>query len=147
MNNSDFFSNRDYKIFSNSIEPKLSYQPGSSFRITASYRYGDKKNTVGDIKERAISSKFILELKYTSVNSGNIIGKISLININYNADDNSFLSYDMLEGFKNGKNVTWGLSMQRSLGTSVQLTLNYDGRKLQDSPVVHTGGVQFRAFF
>jgi hypothetical protein len=88
-----------------------------------------------------------MELKYTTVNSGNITAKASLVDVNYNASDDSFLSYEMLEGFKNGKNTTWALSMQRNLNNSVQLSLTYEGRKLQDSPVVHTGGVQFRAFF
>ena len=147
INQSEFFSSRDYKIFSNNIEPKLSIQPNSNFRMTASYKYGDKKNAAGIIHEKAISSKINFEVKYTSVNAGNFSAKISLININYNASDASFLSYEMLEGFKNGKNSTWGLSMQRNLNNSMQLSLTYDGRKLTDSPIVHTGGVQFRAYF
>lgn len=147
INKSDFFSTRDYSIYSNSTEPKLSFQPGNNFRLTTSYKYGDKKNTKGELKERAISNKFQVEMKYTAVNSGNITAKASLININYNASDNSFLAYEMLEGFKNGRNVTWGLALERNLNNSVQLSLTYDGRKLQDSPIVHTGGVQFRAFF
>lgn len=147
INQSDFFSTRDYSIFSNSVEPKVSIQPGNNFRLTASYKYTDKKNTKGVLKERALSNRFVLELKLTSVNSGNITAKVSLININYNAIDESFLSYEMLEGFKNGKNATWSISTQRNLNNSMQLSLTYDGRKLQDSPIVHTGGVQFRAFF
>ena len=147
INQSDFFSTRDYRIFSNSFEPKLSFQPGSNYRLIASYKYGDKKNTKGELRERAISNKFQMEMKYTAVNSGNITAKASLININYNAADNSFLAYEMLEGFKNGKNITWGLSLERNLNNSVQMSLTYDGRKLQDSQIVHTGGVQFRAFF
>ena len=147
INQSDFFSTRDYSIYSNSFEPKLSFQPGNSYRLIASYKYGDKKNTKGELRERAISNKFQMEMKYTAVNSGNITAKASLININYNAADNSFLAYEMLEGFKNGKNITWGLSLERNLNNSVQMSLTYDGRKLQDSQIVHTGGVQFRAFF
>ena len=147
INQSDFFSTRDYSIFSNSFEPKLSFQPGSNYRLIASYKYGDKKNTKGELRERAISNKFQMEMKYTAVNSGNITAKVSLININYNAADNSFLAYEILEGFKNGKNITWGLSLERNLNNSVQMSLTYDGRKLQDSQIVHTGGVQFRAFF
>ena len=86
-------------------------------------------------------------MKYTAVNSGNVSAKLSLININYNASDNSYLAYEMLEGFKNGKNITWGLSFEKNLNNSIQMSLNYDGRQLPNSPVVHTGGVQFRAFF
>jgi hypothetical protein len=86
-------------------------------------------------------------MKYTAVNSGNISAKFSLINIDYNAADDGYLAYEMLEGFKNGKNVTWGTAIDKTLNNSIQLSLTYDGRKLQDSPVVHTGGVQVRAFF
>ncbi len=147
INRSDFFSTRDYNINSNSMEPRLSFQPQNNFRLTATYKYVDKKNVQGDLKESAISNKFQIEMKYTAVNSGNITAKTSLINIKYSAADDSFLAYEMLEGFKNGKNITWGLAVERNLNNSVQLSLTYEGRKLQDSPVVNTGGVQFRAFF
>ncbi|HPD54768.1 MAG TPA: hypothetical protein PLI08_12540, partial [Bacteroidia bacterium] len=73
--------------------------------------------------------------------------RFNVIRIDYNAPDNSQLAYELLEGLKDGDNYTWGLSLLRSLGKSMQLTLNYDGRKSTGSPVVHTGGVQFRAFF
>jgi hypothetical protein len=46
----------------------------------------------------------------------------------------------MLEGFKNGKNITWGIAFDKNLGNSIQLSLTYDGRKLHESPPVHTGG-------
>jgi hypothetical protein len=147
INKSDYFSTRDYSIHSNSTEPKVSYQPGTNFRITTSYQYSDKKNITGSLNERAISNKFQMEMKYTAALSGNISAKVALININYNAADDSYLAYDMLEGFKNGKNITWGAAIDRTLNNSIQLSLTYDGRKLQDSPIVHTGGVQVRAFF
>ena len=76
-----------------------------------------------------------------------MIAKVNLINIRYNAADNSFLSYELLEGLKNGQNITWNASVQRNLSNSVQMSLNYEGRKLKDSKTVHTGGVQVRAFF
>jgi len=56
-------------------------------------------------------------------------------------------AYDMLEGLQNGKNTTWNLSAQRNLGSSMQLSLNYDGRKSENTKAIHTGGVQFRAYF
>jgi hypothetical protein len=147
INESDYFSTRDYAIYSNSTEPRVSFQPGNNFRITGSYKYIDKKNTVGDLKERVITNSLNLELKYTAANSGNASAKVSFINNNFNAPDDSYLAYEMLEGYKNGKNITWGLAFDKNLGNSIQLSLTYDGRKLHDSPPVHTGGMQFRAFF
>ena len=141
-----YFSTHDYSLFSNAVEPKVTYQPGNSFRVALSYRYSDKRNSIGE-SEHAFINKFNLEAKYTTVNSGSITGKVSYIKVIYNAGDSNYLAYEMLEGFKAGENFTWNISMQRNIGTYMQLSLNYDGRKLQDSGVVHTGGVQFRAFF
>lgn len=145
--NSQFLSTRDYRILSESIEPKFSYQPGTVFRAIASYKYSNKRNTLGQLGEEAKSDKFGLELKYNTINTGSMTAKINLINVRYNAPDDSFLSYELLEGLKNGQNITWNMSLQRNLSSSVQMSLNYDGRKLKDSKVVHTGGVQVRAFF
>lgn len=144
---SDFFSKRDYHIFSNAAEPKLSFQPGNALRLSFSYRYSEKRNTIGTEKETALLNKLNLESKYTTVNSGNITAKISYVKVKFNALQSSLLAYEMLEGFKPGENFIWNISIQRNLSSYMQLSLNYEGRKLQDSPVVHTGGVQFRAFF
>ena len=145
--NSEFLASRDYRILSESVEPKFSYQPGNVFRATVAYKYLSKRNTLGVLGEKALSDKFSLELKYTTVNTGSMLAKVNLINIKYNADDSSYLSYELLDGLKNGKNITWNLSVQRNISNSVQMSLNYEGRKLKDSKTIHTGGVQVRAFF
>lgn len=147
VNTSDYFSTRDYHIFSNAFEPKLSFQPGNSFRLSFSYRYSEKRNTIGAERETAFLNKLNLESKFTSVNSGTITGKISYVKVQFNALQSSLLAYEMLEGFKPGENFIWNLSVQRNISSYMQLSLNYEGRKLQDSKTVHTGGVQFRAFF
>jgi len=69
------------------------------------------------------------------------------IGIVFNGSDNSTIAYDMLEGLKSGKNFTWNAAVMRNLGNSMQLSLTYDGRKSENSQPVHTGGVQFRAYF
>ena len=97
--------------------------------------------------EKAFLNKLNLESKFTSVNSGTITAKVSYVKVKFNAPQSSFLAYEMLEGFKPGENFIWNISIQRNLSSYMQLSLNYEGRKLQDSPVVHTGGVEFRAFF
>ena len=146
-NSSDFFSTRNYRILSDQVEPRLSYQPGNAFRITASYKYMHKTNKEGSIGENAKSHRFGLDMKYNTVNSGSLTAKISMVDIQYNAPDDSYLSYELLEGLKNGRNYTWNVSLQRNVSNSIQLSLNYDGRKLQSAKTIHTGGVQVRAFF
>jgi hypothetical protein len=147
QNKSVFFSARDYHIISDETEQKLSFQPTVSFRTTLGYKYSLKKNVEGALGERTLSNKFSIELKYNAVSSGSLTAKFSYIAIAFNADENSSIAYDMLEGLHNGRNATWAISLQRSLSNAMQLSLNYDGRQSAGSNAVHTGGMQFRAFF
>ena len=73
--------------------------------------------------------------------------KFNVIIIDYNAPENTPIAYEILEGLKKGTNYTWGVSLQRNLSNSIQLNLNYEGRKPQGTNIIHTGGVQARAFF
>lgn len=144
---SQFFASRNYQIESQSAEPKISYQPGSKFRISAGYKYSDKKNILGSIGEKTTLNKVSFESRYNSINTGSINARFNFILVEYNADQNNSIAYEMLEGLRKGNNATWGLSIQRNLGNAMQLSLNYDGRKSEGANTVHTGGMQFRAFF
>jgi len=145
---SEYFLGRNYHLITSDVEPKISFQPGSVFRLTGSYKASDKKNNQeSSAGEKVHSDKFGLELKYNTANTGSLSGRVNYINVKYNAPDNSILAYELLEGLKAGKNMTWSLSFQRLVGKSMQLNFNYEGRKVAGSNTVHTGGVQFRAYF
>ncbi len=144
---SEFFSVRDFYIRYGSIEPRLSIQPNNNFRGTLSYEYKLKKNHVTETAAQSYQHDMGLELKYSSIKRGAITGKINYILITYNAADNTSLAYEMLEGLKTGKNLTWGVSAQQSLSGSLQLNVNYEGRKSEGIKTIHTGGVQLTAYF
>ncbi len=146
-NGSQFFPTRNYHLISDEAGPKLNIQPGNSFRTSLSYKYSAKKNVTGITGEKAEANNLGLEMKYNSPGAGTISAKVSYIAITFNAEENSSLAYEMLEGLHNGKNFTWNASIQRSLGNSIQLSLNYDGRKSENNKAIHTGGVQVRAYF
>ena len=146
-NTSQFFPGRDYRLLIDRVEPKLTIQPGTSFRTSVSYAYSTKKNTEGEIGEKSESNQLALEVKYSNTNAGIITARVSYIGIIFNGEENSSLAYEMLEGLQKGKNFTWNASVQRSLGNSIQLSLNYDGRKSEENKAIHTGGVQVRAYF
>ncbi len=146
-NRSEFSSSRDYKIQFNSVEPKFSIQPGISFRSTFIYKYVIKTNILSEQNEKTEQNTFGVELKYSSVKQGVFTAKFNLIQIAYNASENTAIAYEMLEGLKPGRNYTWGLSLQKTLSNSIQVNLNYEGRKPTGTKVIHTGGVQARAFF
>jgi hypothetical protein len=146
-NNSEFFSSRDYDLSSLSYEPRLSFQPGSTFRITFGVRASEIKNSAGIIGEKAEKIKSGITLRYNSLSAGILSANFDYIEIKFNSPDNTPLAYEMLEGLRTGKNMTWALSLQRNLTTFMQLSLNYEGRKSESVDVIHTGGMQLRAYF
>jgi hypothetical protein len=141
------FASRNYHLVSDRYEPKLSLQTSSTFRLSLSYQYQIKKNIQPEQGESSIANQMGLEMRYNTVNTGNISARVNYINIAFNGSKNSPIAYDMLEGLEPGKNFTWTAAVQRNLGSFMQLRLNYDGRKSEESKTIHTGGVQFRAYF
>ena len=144
---SEFFSNRNFIISYYETEPKITFQPGTSFRAGLSYKYTEKKNDPLLGGEMAKSQNIGMEIKYSIVSKGNLLLNVNYILNDFNASDNTTLAFEMLEGLQAGKNVTWSLAYQRNLSANMQLSLNYTGRTSESAPTVHTGGVQVRAFF
>ncbi len=145
--NSEFFSSQDYDLKSSAYEPRLAFQPGSVFRISFGVRPSTSENRAGTLGEKADKIKSGVEIKYNSLSAGIFSAHIDFISVKYNAQDNTSLAYEMLEGLHPGQNVTWGLSLQRNISAFMQLTLNYEGRKSETVSTVHTGGMQLRAYF
>lgn len=146
-NTSEFFSNRNYEIHYFDAEPKLSYQTGTSFRISILYKKAQKNNSVLYGGEKLQSQTFGTEMKYNVLAKGNLLLNVNYILNKYDSGEMSLLSFEMLEGLQPGKNITWNLSYNRNLSNNTQLTINYIGRTSENTPTVHTGGVQVRAFF
>jgi len=144
---SDYFSVRDFRIRYYSTETKVHYQPGTLWRLTLLYLYKTKHNRAGEGDERGMQHKGGLEVRYSSVRKGILSLAFNVIRNRYNAETNSPLAYEMLEGLSAGTNYTWNVSLLRNLSGNVQMSLTYDGRKPEGSGPVHTGGVEVRAFF
>lgn len=142
---SDYFSSSDYDIDYTELVPELSYQPSPALRISMRFRYKDNRNTPGG--EESKIRDMGAEINYRMVNRGTLLVKANYIDISYNGDENSSLGFEMLEGLKTGKNGTWNVSYQQNLSDHLQLSLIYDGRKVPETPVVHVGSVQLRAYF
>ena len=147
-NRSEAFQTRDFTINSNKVIQKFNLQPGATWRVTFNYRNELKKNIfVENLGEKATVNDAGVEWKFSSIKQGIISAKFNYIVIDYNGSSTTPLAYEMLEGLKIGSNTTWGLSIQRNLGSSLQLSLTYDGRKPAGLNVIHTGSAQVRAFF
>jgi len=144
---SDFLEGRNYAIDYLSIKPTLSYQPSTEFRLNFSGEFINKTNDENLGGETAEIADFGADARLSQLEKGTYFVQINYITIDYQGEANNSLSYEILDGLQNGENITWGAGIQRQLGKNLQLSLNYNGRKSEESQAIHTGNVQIRAFF
>jgi hypothetical protein len=144
--NTENFNNRNYKIESMEIHPKISFLYSSKNRLTAFYHYKNKENTLSEFQELK-QQKFGLEYVYLKDNEQQISGNVNVFLNNFIGDTNTPVAYKMLEGLQAGKNYTWALLFNKKLNSFLSLNLSYLGRKSQDSETIHTGSMQLRALF
>ena len=146
-NNSESFEQRNFLINYSQIEPKISYQPGTTFRLSLLTDYTNKKDLVS--QTRAVNQKIGSEIKWNTVGKGSLLLQVNYIKISYDVKDltSAFLSFEMLEGLQQGNNAVWDVVYQQTLSNNLQLSLNYNGRSSENIKVIHSGGVQVRAFF
>lgn len=146
LNSSDFFPERDYRINAVNWEPKITYQPTNAFRIIGSYRRSNKQNQEGG-QEQLAENRLSIETRWNSINSGSLSARCNYIRMDYNGAVNSFIAYELLGGLTPGTNYTWNISLLKNLTNIIQVNLSYEGRKGEKTKAIHTGNVQFRAFF
>jgi hypothetical protein len=53
----------------------------------------------------------------------------------------------MLEALRQGVNYTWNIGYQRSVSKNLQISVQYNGRKSENTSMIHAGGMEVRAFF
>ncbi len=144
---SEFFSGNDYRIAIMAGNAELQYQPGTKYRVGIRYSYTDKKNNLGAKGEHAGLHRGGMEFRYSIPMKGSLQALAEYIGIQYNSLQQNSVAFEMLEGLRTGNNFTWTLGYQRILVNNLQVNLQYNGRKSPETPTVHVGTVQVRAFF
>lgn len=147
INQSDFFTNRNYIISALVYEPQLIFQPNRRWRISNTYFYSMGKNIYSDANDKATQKKVSLESKYSLVSKSNLTAKVAYASISYNGNDESPIGYALLQGLKSGNNWLWNLSVDKKLSDKLNLSLSYDGRKTGTLKIINVGRVQLNALF
>ncbi len=144
-----FFENNKLDVEYYEVEPQLTFQPGTKWRVRTDFRYSDKINSLPENAgtNRAIVRDAGVEGKYNILQRGSINAAFNFISISYDGPTGNTVEFELLEGLKTGLNYTWSTFVQMRLGKNMQVNLQYSGRKAEDNPAVHTGTVQLRAFF
>jgi hypothetical protein len=140
------FTNRNYSINTNEIQPKISFLYNKDNRFTAFYIFKNKENSFADF-ETLQQQQFGLEYFYMSKKKNQISANINVFLNDFTGDTNTPVAYQMLEGLQEGTNYTWNLLFNQKLNSFLNLNLNYLGRKSENSKMIHTGSVQLRAIF
>lgn len=144
---SEFFDTRSYAYDFYEIEPNLQYTYKNKYRIELKTKYFNAKNRQQYGGERAENIELGTEFRYTEAGKGSLNAGVSYIKVNFDGSGSSTLGYELLRGLQNGNNATWKLGYQRTLSNSVQLVISYDGRKSEESDVIHIGRLVARYLF
>jgi hypothetical protein len=142
---SNYLTARNFKIVTYTAIPELAYQPTTNFRLTANYSYSNKQNVLGD--EKATFNEVGLETRISQVSKRTVTGTIKFVKIGFSGDENSVVSYEILNTLRPGNNATWNLSVQQRLSNGLNISLIYDGRKPNAIRSVHTGRAQVSVLF
>lgn len=143
--NSESFKEKIYKIEYLKSETKINYQANLYNNFSLKYIHNNKKNRIGD--EKLINHILGMEYKFSSVKKGSLTLNFDYIYNKFTGNSNSSIAYEILEGLQNGSNFTFSISFQRQIINGLVIDLNYNGRKSQDSKMIHVAGIQLRAFF
>lgn len=143
----DYTSGRNYSLTYYFIQPSIIYQPSTKFRITLDNKYSEKNNSEILGGETAVVREIGSTFKYNETEKGSLQGGFKIVNISFSGNENSALGFEMLEALKQGVNYTWNIGYQRSVSKNLQISLQYNGRKSENTSMIHAGGMEVRAFF
>ncbi|HUB59088.1 MAG TPA: hypothetical protein VL978_00215 [Puia sp.] len=150
INSSSNFDSSNYDLRLYSIEPDLIYTHKSNLRIGIGYALSTKVNSLEWGGQDYTSTGINTDFKYNILQSTSIQGKFIFSDILYTSKEGapsvtSPASYTILEGLAPGKNYEWGLDFTKRLGSSLEISLQYDGRKPAGQGVINTGRAALRA--
>jgi len=145
---SEFLLDRDYIIDFRKLTPSIAWQPFPNLRFDMFYGYTSRRN-VQNIESGESASIYEIgsEFRLSKVTKSNIRGEVSYARVNFKGSENSPVGYAVLAGLKPGSNINWQVSLQQTLIEGLQLSVNYQGRKSDNSKIIHVGRIMVNALF
>jgi len=149
-NSSSNFDSSNYDLKQFSIEPGLTYTRKSNLRVGIGYRLTAKQNALQWGGQKYTSTALNTDFKYNILQSTSLQGRFTMSQIAYTSaagkpSTTSAVSYTILEGLAPGRNYLWNLDLTKRLGNSLELSLQYEGRKAGETRIIHTGRAALRA--
>ena len=143
---SENFANQRFQIDFYNINPQLNFRPNPKWRLVTEYTYEINENRLGET-ESATLHDFGTELTWRQNQKSNLQFKFNAVIIDFNGESNSPVEFEMLQGLRNGNNFLINLNYTRRISNSVDMIINYNGRKSEGAQLVNIASVQMRAIF
>jgi len=140
------YSSRNFQIEGFEIAPKISYLFSKNTSWDVFYSVRQKNNRIG-IRETLLQQQLGTSFTHSGKKQFTLNGEFSYFQNSFEGNVLSPVAFQMLEGLQAGKNMTWRLLIQKNLTQYLDVNVNYQGRKSETSPAIHTGNIQLRAFF
>ncbi len=143
---SENYTSRNYEISGYQLAPKIAYVFSKNTSWDIFYEYQKKENQIG-LNELLTQNRLGTSFTYSGKKQFTANGEFSFYNNTFTGNALSAVGFQMLEGLQPGKNQTWRLLLQKNLTQYLDINVNYQGRKSETSPAIHTGNIQLRAYF
>jgi len=146
-NASEAFESREYLLEGAVLEPSIRYQRASNLNLEFSYRFRQLGNQMG-LMEKGVENSLNFRARYNVLSKRSISGRFSFIDYQYgDFPTNTAVAFQILDGLQPGNNFVWELNFRNQFANNVQLNVSYNGKKSEDSRIIHVGRMELRAVF
>ncbi|NOU60832.1 hypothetical protein [Marinifilum caeruleilacunae] len=141
----EVFAKQDYNLKEIKNELQLKFQTSLVFQFGLNYTYQRKRNKLAS--EESTTHNVGANCQYAITKTGKLLANLNFLHLDYNADTNSSIAYEMLEGFLPGNNSTWSLAYNQQVSKVFQMNISYNGRQSEGGKTIHVGSMEVRAYF
>lgn len=143
---SENYADKNYQISGYQLAPKISYLFSKNTSLDLFYEFLDKKNEIAAL-EILSQNRLGTSFSYVGAKNFTMNGELSFYQNKFTGNEFSSVGFQMLEGLQTGQNLTWRLLMQKNITQFLDININYQGRKSEETKTIHTGSVELRAYF
>lgn len=136
---------RRYDVRTLALEPEVAYSPMRALQLRAGLALADKRDALEGRTGRIIRVPLGATLAQAGRVSANARYEVAVVQVEGEAS--GLAAYELTEGRGAGTSHLWLFSLQASLTQYLRATLNYDGRKPDAGPTLHTVRMQLSAVF
>jgi hypothetical protein len=136
---------RSYDIQTRSVEPEVTFQPGSAWRLTGGLVYAQKRDAVEGRRARVL--RVPLQARLAEAGRFQVTLRGEVANVDLTGEAVGLARFELTDGRGPGTSYLWGVDGQYQINDYLRATVAYDGRAPADAPTVNTFRVNLSAQF